>query len=88
MPRNLEDLKLLSYPNLLIKYDALRLYAAIFKPVPQWAGFMRLLTKNNAIVGKYKIDFLPFIDLDPSDESTILTTLNFEIEYAKKLGQQ
>ena len=62
----------------MIKYDALRLSAAIFKPVPQWAGFMRLL----------KIDFLPFIDLDPSDESTILTTLNFAIEDAKKLGQR
>ena len=85
--RNPEDFKLLSYPNLASKYDALRLSAAIFKPVPQWSGFMRLLTKDNTIIGKYKIDFLPFIDLDPTDESTIFTTLNFAIEDAKKLGQ-
>ena len=85
--RNPEDFKLLSYPNLASKYDALRLSAAIFKPVPQWSGFMKLLTKDNTIIGKYKIDFLPFIDLDPTDESTIFTTLNFAIEDAKKLGQ-
>ena len=48
---------------------------------------MRLLTKDNTIIGKYKIDFLPFIDLDPTDESIIFTTLNFAIEDAKNLGQ-
>ena len=85
--RNPEDFRLLSYPNLVSKYDALRLSAAIFKPVPQWSGFMKLLMKDNTIIGKYKIDFLPFIDLDPTDESTIFTSLNFAIEDAKKLGQ-
>ena len=53
--RNHEDFKLLSYPNLASKHDALRLSAAIFKPVPQWSGFMGLLTKDNTIIGKYKI---------------------------------
>ena len=35
-----------------------------------------------------KLIFLPFIDLNPSDESTILTTLNFVINDALKSVQK
>ena len=74
--------------NFVAKYDTLRISAAIFKPVPQWAGFMRLLTRDNVHNGMYKIDFLPFFDLNPSDESTMFTTLNFVINDALKSAQK
>ena len=39
--------------------------------VPEWPGYMRLITRNNTSGGRYTIEFLPFIELDPSHESTI-----------------
>ena len=49
---------------------------------------MRLLTKNNSHNGMYKVNFLPFIDLNPNDESAVFTVLNFVINDAAKLGQK
>ena len=50
----------------------------------QWAGFMKVSTKNNIFVGPHEVDFLPFIDHDPNDLSTVYTTLCFVIDQCKK----
>ena len=45
---------------------------------------MRLITKDNVFEGRHGIEFLPFIDLDHNDLSTIFTTLMFVINECKK----
>ena len=47
---------------------------------------MRLVTKNNPFEGTHAIGFIPFIDLDPNDLSTIYTTLMFVINESKRHG--
>ena len=66
------------------KINAMRIAASIFKEVPQLSGSFRLLTKQNTHYGVFQVDFLPFIDLNPSDESAIFTVLNFVIADIKK----
>ena len=36
----------------------------------------------------FKVNFLPFIDPNPNDVSTVFTVLNFVINDAAKLGQK
>ena len=54
---DIKEFNLLPQINFVATYDTLRISAAIFKPVPQWAGFTRLLTRDNVHNGMYKIDF-------------------------------
>ena len=86
--RDLKDFDILPQPNFVTKFDALRISASMFKDVPQLAGFMRLLTKNNSHNGMFKVNFLPFIDPNPNDVSAVFTVLNFVINDAAKLGQE
>ena len=52
---------------------------------PNWNGFMQKATsKNSNVVNKASIPFLPIIDLNPSDENCIFSTLNFIIEQQNK----
>ena len=50
-------------------------------PVPSWSGFMQL-TKGES--SKTKIQILPFINLNPSDISTIYTALSFAQKECEK----
>ena len=59
--------------------DTLRICAATFRNVPEWSGYTRLLTRNNTSGDRYTVEFLPFIDIDPTHDSTIFTTLMFVI---------
>ena len=74
------------HDNFASKWDTLRVSAGIFKEIAEWSGFMRLLTKRNGFPGIHDIEFLPFIDLDPNNLSTIFTTLMFVIDECKKQG--
>ena len=74
---SIAELPVIEQENLAAKFNTIRISASLLKTVPEWSGFMRLLTKCNQFVGKYNIEFLPFDDLDPNDMSTIYTTLVF-----------
>lgn len=55
-------------------------------PRPNWSGFMQCTTKaSNSALSSSTITFLPIIDLNPSDETCIYSTLLFVIAQAKKL---
>ena len=55
---------------------------------PNWNGFMQKPTNknSNSKVNKASISFLPIIDLNPSDENCIFSTLSFIIEQAKQMN--
>ena len=47
------------------------------KGVPDWSGTMHLLNQKKQHPGPARVEFLPMIDLKPSDESCIFSTLSF-----------
>ena len=49
---------------------------------PNWSGYMHLATAGMQSIGKSTITMLPIMDLNPSDESTIYSTLIFIKEQA------
>jgi len=54
---------------------------------PSWSGFMQhCCNGENACVKSAEIQFLPIIDLSPSDESCVYTTLLFVHKHAGELG--
>ena len=56
------------------------------EPRPNWSGFLQCLTTQLPQKGSQSfIRFLPIIDLNPSNESGIYSTLLFVIPQAKKL---
>ena len=56
---------------------------------PHWNGFMQKATsKNSNVVNTASISFLPIIDLNPSDENCIFSTLSFVIEQAKQMNSE
>ena len=60
-----------------------------FDPIsrPNWSGFLQCSTSAASSKGSTcSIDFLPIIDLNPSDESCIYFILLFVISRAKKLN--
>lgn len=62
----------------------LRLTASKSRNIPEWSGFMRIITKGNPLPSeKHIIEFLPFVDMDPNNLSTIHTTLMFVIDQCK-----
>jgi len=55
-------------------------------PRPNWSGFMQCTTNaSKSALSSSTITFLPIIDLNPSDETCIYSTLLFVIAQAKKL---
>ena len=70
------------------KLDMLRISAALLKPIPRTAGFMRSLTKHNATEAAHTVNFLPFIDLSPADMSSLYTAMLFVIKECEKHKQQ
>ena len=69
------------------KLDMLRISASVFKPVPRYTGFMKLVMRGNENDKTHEIEFLPFIDLNPADMSATFTTLEFVISESKKHNQ-
>lgn len=61
-------------------------FASKENPRPNWSGFMQQTTCSNYIYEKATVKFLPIIDLNPSDETCINSTLHFVIKQAEKLG--
>jgi len=55
-------------------------------PRPNWAGFMQEVTSGFSIQREDSINFLPIIDLNPSDENCIYSTLIFVIDQAKQMN--
>ena len=55
-------------------------------PRPNWSGLMQHATTSNSIYQKASIKFLPIIDMNPSDETCIYSTLQFVMSQADKLG--
>ena len=55
-------------------------------PRPNWAGFMQDVTSGFSMQREDSINFLPIIDLNPSDENCIYSTLIFVIDQAKKIN--
>ena len=53
-------------------------------PQPNWSVFMQEMTHSYSTQRKGSIKFLPIIDLNPSDENCIFSTLLFIIDQAKK----
>ena len=51
---------------------------------PNWSGYIHLATAGMQSIGKSTITMLPIMDLNPSDESTIYSTLIFIKEQAAK----
>ena len=47
------------------------------KEIPDWGGTMYLLNQKKQHPGPASVEFLPMIDLKPSDESCIFSTLSF-----------
>ena len=74
--RSISDFNIATQENLASKFDTLSVSASIFKVTLEWSGFMRLIIKGNVFVGRHGIEFLPFIDLNPNDISTIFYNVN------------
>jgi len=53
---------------------------------PNWQGYMQHTAISTKEFHKSSIKFLPIIDLNPSDETCIYSTLTFVINQARKLG--
>ena len=58
------------------------------QPRPNWSGFMQQVANKRRSPEKSAISFLPIIDLNPSDETCIYSTLCFIIDQVKKLQLQ
>ena len=59
---------------------------ALYREVAEWSGFMRQITKESKVDGKHQVEFLPFVDMDPNNLSTVYTTLMFVIDECKNHG--
>ena len=60
--------------------------SSLDNPRPNWSGFMQDITSAVPVEDKSLVSFLPIIDMNPSDESCIYSTLLFIIEQAKSLN--
>ena len=78
------------YSKISLNIDILWHTAGIFRqserqgPRPSWNGYMDLASLGLAHPSKSTITTLPFIDLNPSDESCILSTIMYVIELARR----
>ena len=57
-------------------------------PHPSWAGFMQSAMQNTGTYDVSEITTLPFINMDPSDCSTIYTALSYARAQCDKAGQK
>ena len=71
--------------NWAANFNTLRISACVLKPVTEWSGFMRIITAYKPIPGKHTVEFLPFIDLNPNDCSTIYSTLLYVINQCEQI---
>ena len=53
-------------------------------PRPAWSGMMQFVHKGNHHPGKAAVMFLPMIDLNPSDNTCIYSTLTYVSEHAQR----
>ena len=73
--------------NLDLLWHAAWLFAPRNNPRPNWSGYMMHVTSQVPTVYEAaSIRFLPIIDLNPSDETCIFSTLLFVMQQAKKLN--
>ena len=63
--------------NMASIWDLFRSTASLRRSVSEWSGFMRQITINVDVDGVHQVEFLPFVDLDPNNMSTVFTTLMF-----------
>ena len=80
----MSSLNLIHKTNVALKWDLIRATYSLYRDVSEWSGFMRQITKEKKIDNKHDIEFLPFVDMDPNNLSTIYTTLMFVINECKK----
>lgn len=66
-------------------WHAAGLFMTSESPRPNWNGFMQDISKGSH-PPKSNITMLPIIDLNPTDESCIYSTLLFVIEQSNKLN--
>ena len=66
-----------------LNVDVLWEAAWLLRPIqPQWNGMMQMVQKGD-YPGKSSVVFLPMIDLIPSDETCVYSTLRFVAAQAK-----
>ena len=65
-------------------WDLFRSTASLRRSVSEWSGFMHQITINVDVDGVHQVEFLPFIDLDRNNMSTVFTTLMFVSDQCKK----
>ena len=63
--------------NIASIWDLFRSTANLRRSVSDWSGFMRQITINVDVEEVHQVEFLPFVDLDPNNMSTVFTTLMF-----------
>ena len=66
-------------------WHAAGLFTTSTSPRPHWNGFMQYIS-NGSHLPKSNITMLPIMDLNPTDETCIYSTLLFVIERSKKLN--
>ena len=65
-------------------FDVLWKASILFgKPRASWSGTMQLVHRGNH-PPKASISFLPMIDMDPTNQTCIYSTLSYVAEHAKK----
>lgn len=66
------------------------LWAKHFKlpKIPLWKGFMEVMTKDKIDIDVSRIECLPFVNHNPSDISTIYTSLIHALNETKKIRQK
>ena len=80
------SLPFVSKDNMALKWDIVRATSSLYREVAEWSGFMRQITKETKVDGKHQVEFLPFVDMDPNNLSTVYTTLMFVIDECKNNG--
>jgi len=65
--------------------DYLRVCASVTKPVPQIAGCMHIMTKENSKPEPHQIEFLPIIDIPSGHWKCVYTTVTYIMEQHEKL---
>ena len=70
--------------NMASIWDLFISTASLCRSVSEWSGFMHQIAINVDVDGVHQVEFLPFIDLDPNNMSTVLTTLMFVLDQCKK----
>ena len=81
----LQDLR--SPASGLLKVDLIvKAVWSLRSPIPSWAGTMQAISKGE-FTGQSSIQFLPIIDMNPSDLSCVYSTLKYINSEARKYGK-